>query len=404
MTMSLLQNYHHFDGLPWATGYLLNTLAYKGVVAPHTNKPYTEAMLMGINGGLCAGYFAFEYEGYDPHLHFLTRYLFDENPGAVFERLNIPIETRQTSDPQKAVANVINALAQGQPAIVWADVTSLGYSTDLMAGDYWLVMPLLVYGYDMQSGEVNIADRARVPLTASHASVAAARARLTKTRHRMMTIGAPDPNRLPSAIRAGIHDCIAIFTGKPPVGAASSFGFEAYRKWADLLTNPRNKRGWATMFAPGQRMVSGLTSAYKFIELWYTGGRGARHIYGDFLDEAASVLDKATLRDAAGQFRLCAERWDALARALLPDTVALFRDLCDLMRQDYELFVSQGNASLDKRRDINTRLDALKADAGANFPLTDAEAAAMRAELRERVLAICAAEEAAIQMLIEANV
>ncbi|MBE2271691.1 MAG: hypothetical protein IAE80_25885 [Anaerolinea sp.] len=79
--MAELANYHHFDGLAWATGYLTNALAYQGVTAPHTGKPYTEALLMGINGGLCAGYFSFEYTGELPHLHFLTRYLFDEEPG-----------------------------------------------------------------------------------------------------------------------------------------------------------------------------------------------------------------------------------------------------------------------------------------------------------------------------------
>ncbi len=77
--MPILENYHEFDGLHWQTGYVRNVLAYQGIKAPHTGKPFTEAMLMGIAGGLSAGYFAFEYEGYPPHLHFLTRYPFNDD-------------------------------------------------------------------------------------------------------------------------------------------------------------------------------------------------------------------------------------------------------------------------------------------------------------------------------------
>ena len=212
--MPQLADYRHFDGLTWATGYLTNALAYMGVTAPHTGQPYSEALLMGIDGGIAAGYFAFAYEGYDPHLHFLTRYPYNEEPGAVFERLAIPMEPRGTTDAQKAVANVIDALVAGKPAIVWADVTTL-YDTEIK-DDIWLVNPVLVYAYDAQGGSVHIADRARVPLVVDAARFAAARARLSKTRHRMMTIGAPDAERLPHAVEAGIREAIDILrAGRP---------------------------------------------------------------------------------------------------------------------------------------------------------------------------------------------
>lgn len=222
--MAELANYHHFDGLAWATGYLTNALAYQGVTAPHTGKPYTEALLMGINGGLCAGYFSFEYTGELPHLHFLTRYLFDEEPGAVFERLAIPMRVQHSTDERKAAANVINALAQGKPAIVWLDVMSLPYNALPPDANHWLVMPVLVYGYEA-GGVVNLADRSRAPLTADEAQVIAA--------------------------RDGIKACIDIFVDEPPVGAKSSFGFDAYLKWAKLLGDSKAKDSWAVRFAPG---------------------------------------------------------------------------------------------------------------------------------------------------------
>ena len=397
--MPILKNYHHFDGLHWETGFLCNALAYQGVIAPHTGKPYTEAMLMGIAGGLCAGYFAFEYTGEEPHLHLLTRYPFNENlPNADYERLGIPTKVQQTPDPEKAVANVINVLVQGKPVIVWVDVMSFD-EVNKPSGDFWFITPILVYGYDEAAGTVYIADRAQVSRTVTTAAFAAARARIKKIRHKIMTIDAPDPHKLPAAIEAGIRDCIQIFTDKPPVGPKSSFGFDAFTKWANLLTDTKNKNGWPKQFATGARMYAGLTSAFRYIEVWFTGGNGARNLYADFLDEAAEVLAKPELKEVAAQFRISAQFWHELTTALLPDQIAVFKETRELMVRSYDLFLSQGTHALPERQQIRNRLEAIKAEIAKEFPLSESQAAAMRAELRERVLKIHDAEHIAIDLL-----
>ena len=398
--MAELANYHHFDGMPWATGYLVNALAYQGVTAPHTGQPYTEALLMGINGGLCAGYFSFEYTGELPHLHFLTRYLFDEEPGKVFERLGIPMRMQQTTDGTKAAANVINALAQGKPAIVWGDVLSLPDNSFAPGAGYWLIMPVLVYGYD-PVGEVKIADRARVGLTASAADLSAARAKIGKVKNRMMTIGAPNPDKLPQAVHEGIQACIDIMLHEPPVGAKSSFGLDAYTKWAKLLES-KSKDSWAVRFAPGARMYAGLTSSYRYIHVWFTGGRGARHIYADFLDEAAVILENPALQEVAQHFRTAAVAWDGLTAALLPDAVPLFRETREHMERSYHLFLAHGNASVDERRTLQQQLKILETTAAQDFPLSATEAAAMRQNLREHVLHVHDVEKIALSALMEA--
>jgi hypothetical protein len=401
--MTILNNYHHFEGLGWSTGYLVNVLAYQGVTAPHTGKPYSEALLMGVNGGICAGYFSFEYEGWEPHLHFLTRYPFDEEPGAVFERLGIAMHVQQTTNPQKGAANLINALAQGKPAIVWGDEASFAYNNMPQGDDFRLVMPFVVYGYDMSANVVNIADRAQVALTSTAEELATSRERITKIKHRIMTIDAPHPDKLPAAIQAGIRACIQIFTEPPAFApkAKSNFGFDAYTKWANLLTDAKDKTGWSRRFAPGSRMYAGLTSAYRYLEVWFTGEHGARSGYADFLDEAAVVLDNSALNEVARQFRASATLWDMLTTALLPDHVALLKESRELMQREYQLFLTQGNKSLEERRQISARLDALKAEAARDFPLTATEAASMREQLREYVLALRDAEYKAISTLAE---
>jgi hypothetical protein len=399
--MTTLPNYHQFDGLPFATGYLVNALAYQGYTAPHTGEPYSEALLMGINGGIAAGYFAFEYEGWDPHLHFLTRYPFNEELGAVYERLAIPFENRTTTNAQKAVANVIDALTAGKPAIVWADLITLAYGEEAPPPDaYWLNNPVLVYGIDLKADTVQIADRSRKPYTVSTDTFARARARITKSRNRLMTIGAPDAARLPLAVETGIRACIDIFTGKPPVGAPSSWGFAAYDKWIGLLTTPKGKGAWSKMFAPGSRMWEGLTTTFKFIEVFYTGGSGARHIYADFLDEAVVILNKPALGEAAAHFREAAVLWRNFTDAVLPDDCAPFKQAKDLMRRDYDLFINGGAAETrEERKVIEAQLAALKATASQDFPMSDAEAAAQRETMVAHLRSIAAAERAAFETL-----
>jgi hypothetical protein len=393
--MGILNDYQQFNGLAWATGYLHNVLAYQG-------QPISEAMLMGINGGITAGYFVFEYQGYRPEMHFLTRYPFTDEPGAVFDRLCIPMQMQQTTDPKKAAANVLNALAKGKPAIVWADVASLPYFCFDHYDEMWLMMPLVVYGYDINAGIVSIADRARVPLTASLEAFERARARLKNNRFRMMTIDNPDLDRLPAAITAGIKACIGLFHGEGAPGAPGNFGFSGMRKWADAMTATKGAKSWSKQFAPGARMFAGLTSGYGFLETWFTGGSGARGIYADFLDEAAALLGNPALKAAASQFRESAGRWKTLADSLLPNHIPPFKEARELYQRDYHLFLTQGNTSVDERRGIQQRLRDLKAEMAQHFPLTEAEAAQMRAGLRDQVMTIHDAEQIAVQTLTDA--
>jgi hypothetical protein len=47
-------------------GSVHNFFAARGFTAPHTGEPYSEALLLGVSGGVTFGYFTFHYEGYDP--------------------------------------------------------------------------------------------------------------------------------------------------------------------------------------------------------------------------------------------------------------------------------------------------------------------------------------------------
>ena len=123
----ILKDYAAFSGRHWETGSIHNVLAYQGVKAPHTNEPISEALLLGISGGITVGYFTFEYTGYLPHVAFLTRNTFSPMD-TMLDRLAIPRDTIQTTSADKADSNLFAVLESGRPPLVWADIFNLPYN------------------------------------------------------------------------------------------------------------------------------------------------------------------------------------------------------------------------------------------------------------------------------------
>src|SRR5688500_4114204 len=60
--MATISSYQQFGGTHPETAALANMLAALGVNAPHTNQPLSEAMLLGVAGGLGAGYILWEFK------------------------------------------------------------------------------------------------------------------------------------------------------------------------------------------------------------------------------------------------------------------------------------------------------------------------------------------------------
>jgi hypothetical protein len=399
--MAVLENYNQFDGLHWETGSVRNYFAYRGVNAPHTEKPYTEALLMGISGGVVMGYFSFAYEGYDPILAILTRNTFDPLD-TLLERLGVVQHLQHTSKPEKGLTNLIDTLENGEPAIVWADMFSLPYNAHPLEEKMWGMMPLVVYGYDEQRDTVWIADRAHVPLTITTAELAEARSRVKKTKFRILTLDPPNQDKLPSAVQKGIWDCIQLFTDRPPKGSKSNFGFAAYNQWSELLTKPKLKQSWANVFPPGRKMYAGLTSGFTRITTFGNDGYAERDKYADFLDEASVILDRPALQEVANQFRKSATAWNELGIALLPDEPPVFKETRELELRKHQCFLTQGNAGLPEILQINKRLDEIKVQVTEDFPLTGVEVTAMYENLRSHVLKIHDIELEAVAALQDA--
>jgi hypothetical protein len=374
----------------------------QGFLAPHTGRPYSEALLLGVSGGITFGYFTFEYQGYLPHLALLTRNTFDPVP-TILERLGIAQDVRQTNKSEIAEKNLIEALETGLFPVLWADQYSLPYNDLGYNSSMWMMFPILAVALDGK--DVLIADRSSRPLHVPMEELTKARGRVKEDRYRLITLDAPQPAKLAAAVSKGIYQCLQLFTEKPPKGAAHNFGFAAYQRLADMLVNPRNKQSWERFFGPGVRMYHALAGAvgqpgaYTWIQIWGSAPGAERGLYADFLDEAAEILKKPTLKESAGQFRESYSLWCEFANASLPDDKPLLGESKHLLQRKHDLFIEEGDSALPEIKKINALLNELLAQAESEFPLSQDEAADFRAHLRDILLKISAVEQRAVDSL-----
>lgn len=396
-----------FNGRHWETGSIHNALALQGVKAPHTGKPFSEALLLGVSGGIAFGYFTFEYKGFLPHVALLTRNTFNPFP-SILERLGIAQDVQQTNKREIAEQNLRDTLESGMYPILWADQFSLPYNCLPENEPMWGMLPVLAV--EMDGGTVTVADRSSQPLHLSMEELTRARGRVKEDRFRLITLDVPQTGKLAGAVHKGICQAISLFTEEPPRGARDNFGFAAYEKLGEMLINTRNKQSWERFFAPGNRMYHALAGspvqpgAYYWVMNWGSSDGADRGLYADFLNEAAEILNKPLLKESAVKFRESYKLWLKFADAMLPDDVPLLGESKKLIQKKHDLFVTEGESALHEIKQINTRLNELLAQSEQHFPLSKQESADLRANLRDILLKICAVERQAVDLLQSAIV
>ena len=390
------------NGRHWETGSIHNALALQGVKAPHTGEPYSEALLLGVSGGIAFGYFTFEYKGFLPHVALLTRNTFNPFP-TILERLGIAQDVQQTNKAETAEKNLQQTLESGLYPILWADQFSLAYNCLPADKPMWGMMPILVIESDGKT--VTIADRSSQPFHLSMADLTKARGRVKEDKYRLMTLDAPQSAKLAGAVHKGICQTISLFTEEPPRGGRQNFGFAAYEKLAGLLVNTRNKQSWERFFPAGVRMYHALAGspvqpgAYHWINTWGSADGAERGLYADFLLEASQILKRPALKASAETFRESYALWLAFADALLPDDVPILGESKNLIQKKHALFVEKGESALPEIKKIHTRLNELLNQSKSNFPLSNAQTADLRVNLRDILLKIKTMEEQAVDLL-----
>lgn len=395
--MSTLPNYNHFGGIHPETAGLANVLAAKQIVAPHTGLPFTEAMLLGIGGGLGFGYILWEFQA---HSHpFKVLVLAYQNnwqyPIRFYEtlcrRLGLEFSLHETGGRRAADQTLYDALARSTPAIAWVDRASMPYLQlpNMMKGH--LGHFVTVCGLD--GDDVLIDDLAAWPFRVPAEEFGEARARIGSYKNRLLLVeGAATGIDLEAAIHEGIAFCVE------HLGSDSgSFSLPAIRKWARTMTDGKNKKGWPHVFHNRRGLYSTLSSLFEVIEVQGELG-GLRGLYADFLREAAPVINRPGLKEPADLYAVLATQWHTLAEEALPDAVPQFRRAKQLLRERHDMLLRGGDAWRDTHH-LSEQLRALRTEGNLNFPLGDEEVIALFATLQTRLNAIYQAEVEALESL-----
>jgi hypothetical protein len=388
----------HFPGSVAATTALRVLLAHAGVRDPHTGKPFTEAMLFGLAGGVGVGVFSFYYEKEDFASFFVAgRHLWHDHLAYLrraCERLGLGAEVRESSGAKPAEKHLRELLERG-PCVAWVDAAALPHRAIPAAcgGNVYHVVTV----YRIEGDSALVGDLTDEPVAVPLAALAQARGRIKKDKNRLLSLtGDPPAVDLGAAVREGLHACHAGLTGEgAPASARKNFSLDALRLWSERLHGSKDKERWERVFAGG-RLWRGLTSVYEYVEHNGTGGGLCRPLFADFLTEAADAVGRADLRALAGRYAGLGRAWSELADAALYDDVPPMREVKELHARKAELTAGGGTA--DEIGAVWARLTELERQARAQFPLSDADSATLRGKLQKRVATLyedeCAAHAA----------
>lgn len=392
----ILENYTSFGGHHPETAMVKNVLAYHGVTAPHTGKPFTEAMLFGISGGISSCYILWEFKGENRTsaelvLAFANKANYPVKRMAnLCNRVNAKITLKETGSDKLAEKHLLEALQNDIPAIVGVSDGHLPYLHDT-AKEYWCFNKCVTV-FRVQNDHTLIDDLSEKPFRLSLAELAAARKAIPSYKNRLFLIEPPKEIDLNMAIKAGILDTVGYLSSK-----SDSFSLPALQKWAKMLIDTKNKKSWPNVFENRIDLYYNLTQIYAGIKYNGTEGAALRSLYADFLEEAATAISQPALQEAADRYRALAELWGDFAEMSLPDKH--FRETKEMFTKMNTVFKTEGDAGAAKIVGIEKKLNGLKVKYSADFPMKDAEVAQLFADMQAQLVRIFETEKEALAVL-----
>lgn len=387
----ILDTYHTIGGVHPETASAKNILAYHGITAPHNGRPFSEAMLFGIGGGLGSTYILWEFEkhgypsivlAFQNKANYPVKFL--QN---LYGRLGLTTQVFETSGKKKAAVQLHDAIAAGKPAITWIDLGGAPYYMH-----YLQIGVVVVYGID--DDQVLIDNLASKPYIIGAELLATARAKVPSFKNRIMTVEPKGAINLEDAINQGLQGCVEYLSA-----SSTSFALPAIRKWARMMTDSKNAKGWPTVFRSGAGLYGSLRTVYESIVHVGTAGGGLRELYADFLDEAALVLNHKELKNTAALYRGLHIQWAALAQAALPDSIDEFKTTKDLLDHRASIRLERGSEGLDAITPLNDALHKLKGELNPSFPLSESETTQLFSNLQSHLEGIYDGEKDALESL-----
>ena len=391
------QTYTQIGGIHPETATMTNVLANQGFVSPCNGRPLSEAMVLGIAGGLGCGYILWEFKKYDAAIlvmGFQNKWNYTSEFMQNFcNRVGVQAIFLETGGAKTAAKHLDEALADGRFPIAWVDQEKLPYF--YLRPMYSGCFGHFVTVFGQENGRYLLDDRAKKPLDIDGETLSQARGRIGSYKNRLLLIEANSHEfDLPAAVMAGLEDCVDYLSR-----SSQTFALPVYKKWARIMTDSKNKKGWPVVFKEKVGLYSTLRSLHEGIKLFGTAGGGLRGVYADFLDEAKGILNLSGLGEAAEQYRQVAALWSAFADAVLPNDIAPLKETKALLAQKYGLFLAQGTNADAELGQLSQQLQDMEVELNGRFPFSDAQMHALFADMQAHLEKIYVAEQGALGVL-----
>ncbi len=383
------------------TSQLRNALTALEIVNPKTNEPFTEAMLLGIGGGLHFTYFIFEYEA-TATLVLHGRYE-DIKQGALFaelvcSRLGIPATRKETSGVKAAQRHLREALEQKRPALIWVDQAALPYHNLPVELERTFYHAITACGFE--DSDVLIDDLAPEPWRMDWEELNEARNAIQYVNNRLLSIGRPEGSlRVRNGIVLGLKQCVANLSDQE----VSNFGLEGIQHWESLLYDTDEKSRWNKIFNSPKRQYNALRDLYKCIRLGGNkGGSGLlRGMFADFLMEAAPILEEPELENIATKYRRLEFSWNTLADTALPDAMGYLSKTRNLLDEQHKLLSENGGEAMERLREISDELWNMEIDADEHVANDGPLFAHLFNDIRDQLKSLYLQERSALEDLHE---
>jgi hypothetical protein len=289
------------------TAALTRTLAAMGVVNPLTGEPFTEAFVFGVGGGIGFHYMVFDYEGWTSFsVETRRNILYFEKTGFIEHacaQLGMTARVQQLPTPETAGKRIRQALAGGSEVLLTLDLVRLpGHTVDGPYAPYPVTVAedgdgVAVTG--LRGGRVTMSWPDLLEARWTHAKKYGGLYQIARL---------VDPPELRNAVRHAITRTAECLTHPSRTRFDGNFGIGGMRKWATLLTDPKDPKGWPKLCPDEKSVRQALDMVARGL-----GNATSRPLYAAFLTEAATLLEDDTLADAAESYVDLGARWAELA-------------------------------------------------------------------------------------------
>lgn len=358
----------------------------------------TEEILFGLGGGIGCAYWLFDMHGGHPVV-IGSRIHAKEGDTPYFtlqmtEGWGATADVRHSSSPSAATKSLVKILNDGFTPIVWVEVTKLPYM--FLSGNPLAYHQVVVYG--MEGDDVLVGDLGDSVIRMSMEELTEARNSNYAPKFRTVVIS--EATAKPQ-LRETLSDRIRVTCSQMLEGLGiANFGLAALNKWAQMLTNTKNKKGWPNCFPGGPPLHGAMSTVFEQIELRGYGGSAFRGLYADFLDQAAGVLKKSALKKVAEQFRESEASWRAISDAALPDSIPLLKETREALTRRSVLIRKPRTTAIDKELEsLRDRLKQLRERSAKELSLSKADTLDLFGAISERVLETEKIERAAFTEL-----